>query len=112
MCLAIPGRIVDSEEIAGIRVGRVQFGGITRKAYLDYVPDAVPGDYVMVHVGFAISKVDEQEARRTYDLMRQMGLLEEELGLEPGRTEANQDEAQPAAAEASPKSSEMLPGGV
>lgn len=83
MCLAIPGKLLDSEEIGGIRIGRVQFGGITRKACLDYVPDAVPGDYVMVHVGFALSKVDEQEAERTYDLLRQMGLLEEELGKEP-----------------------------
>ncbi len=80
MCLAIPGKILDCEEIAGIRIGRIQFGGVTRKAYLDYVPDAVPGDYVMVHVGFAISKVDEQEAERTYASMQMMGLLEEELG--------------------------------
>jgi len=79
MCLAIPGKILDTEEIAGIRVGRIQFGGITRKAYLDYVPEASVGDYVMVHVGFAISKVDEDEAARTYESMRIMGLLEEEL---------------------------------
>jgi len=83
MCLAIPGKILDAEEIGGIRIGNIQFGGVTRKAYLDYVPDAVPGDYVMVHVGFAISKVDEAEAERTYDLMRQMGLLQEELGEVP-----------------------------
>ena len=83
MCLAIPGKILDAEEIGGIRIGNIQFGGVTRKAYLDYVPDAVPGDYVMVHVGFAISKVDEAEAERTYDLMRQMGLLQEELGEAP-----------------------------
>jgi len=88
MCLAIPGRILDTEEIAGIRVGRVQFGGVTRKAYLDYVPDAIPGDYVMVHVGFAISKVDQDEAARTYESMRVMGLLEEELGKLPGAGEA------------------------
>jgi len=80
MCLAIPGKIVDTEEIAGIRVGRVQFGGVTRKAYLDYVPEAVVGDYVMVHVGFALSKVDQDEAARTYESMRVMGLLEAELG--------------------------------
>ena len=86
MCLAIPGKILDSEEIAGIRIGRIQFGGVTRKAYLDYVPDAVPGDYVMVHVGFAISKVDEEEAARAYDVMRQMGLLEEEFGAEAGES--------------------------
>jgi hydrogenase expression/formation protein HypC len=80
MCLAIPGRILDTEEIAGIRVGRIQVGGITRKAYLDYVPDAMVGDYVMVHVGFALSKVDQEEAARTYESMRVMGLIEEELG--------------------------------
>lgn len=82
MCLAIPGKILDTETIGGLRVGRIQFGGVTRKAYLDYVPDAEPGDYVMVHVGFAISKVDEEEAQRTYELMRQMGLLAEEFGEE------------------------------
>jgi hydrogenase expression/formation protein HypC len=80
MCLAIPGRILDTEEIAGIRVGRIQFGGVTRKAYLDYVPEAMVGDYVMVHVGFALSKVDQEEAARTYESMRVMGLIEEELG--------------------------------
>jgi len=80
MCLAIPGKILDTEEIAGIRVGRVQFGGVTRKAYLDYVPEAVVGDYVMVHVGFALSKVDQDEAARTYESMRVMGRLEAELG--------------------------------
>lgn len=80
MCLAVPGKILDAEEIGGMRVGRIQFGGVTRKAYLDYVPEALPGDYVMVHVGFAISKVDEEEAARTYELLQQMGLLEEELG--------------------------------
>ncbi len=80
MCLAIPGKILDTDEIAGLRIGRVQLGGITRKAYLDYVPDAMPGDYVMVHVGFAIAKLDEAEALRAFDLMDRMGLLDEELG--------------------------------
>ena len=83
MCLAIPGKILDTDEIAGLRIGRVQFGGITRKAYLDYVPEAMPGDYVMVHVGFAIAKLDEAEALRAFDLMDRMGLLDEELGAEP-----------------------------
>ena len=83
MCLAIPGKILEATEIDGLRLGRVQFGGVTRQAYLDYVPDAQPGDYVMVHVGFAISKVDEQEARRTYDQLRLMGVLDEELGIVP-----------------------------
>jgi hydrogenase expression/formation protein HypC len=80
MCLAIPGKILETEKIGGLRIGRIQFGGVTRKAYLDYVPEAAVGDYVMVHVGFAISKVDQEEAARTYHMMQQMGLLEEELG--------------------------------
>ena len=78
MCLAVPGKILATEEIAGNRVGKVQFGGITRQAYLDFVPEANVGDYVIVHVGFAISKVDEQEAEKTYKLLAQMGLLAEE----------------------------------
>ena len=77
MCLAVPGRIVSIEEVSGNRVGRVEFGGITREAILDFVPEAELGDYVIVHVGFAISRVDEEEARRTYELLEQMGALEE-----------------------------------
>lgn len=92
MCLAIPGKILDTDEIAGLRIGRVQFGGITRKAYLDYVPEAMPGDYVMVHVGFAIAKVDEAEALRAYDLMDRMGLLTGELGVRPGELGVGHEE--------------------
>jgi hydrogenase expression/formation protein HypC len=80
MCLAVPGKILEMTQIDGIRIGRIQFGGVTRQAYLDYVADANPGDYVMVHVGFAISKVDAEEAERTYALLQKMGVLEEELG--------------------------------
>ena len=79
MCLAIPGKVLQSEEQNGLRVGRVQFGGIVRSVRLDFVPEAGVGDYVMVHVGFAISRVDEEEAERTYDLLREMGALEAEL---------------------------------
>lgn len=75
MCLAVPGKILDTEEIGDSRIGRVQFGGITRQAYLDFVPEAEVGDYVIVHVGFAISRVDAEEAKRTYELLEQMGLL-------------------------------------
>jgi hydrogenase expression/formation protein HypC len=84
MCLAVPGKILHTEERCGSRVARVMFGGITREAYLDFVPEAEPGDYVMVHVGFAISRVDADEAERTYGLLKEMGYLEEELGPEPG----------------------------
>ncbi len=79
MCLAIPGKVVSVAENNGLRVGRVQFGGIVRQASLDFVPEAQVGDYVMVHVGFAISRVDAQEAERTYQLLEEMGALEAEL---------------------------------
>lgn len=79
MCLAIPGKVASIEERDGVRTGRVQFGGIIRQACLDFVPEAKQGDYVMVHVGFAISVVDKDEAERTYALLESMGLLAEEL---------------------------------
>jgi hydrogenase expression/formation protein HypC len=84
MCLAIPGRVAQIDVTDGIRTGRVQFGGITRPACLDFVPEAQEGDYVMVHVGFAISVVDKEEAQRTYALLETMGVLEHELALENG----------------------------
>ncbi len=79
MCLAIPGKIINTEVQNGVRVGRVQFGGITRETCLDYVPEASIGDYVIVHVGFAISRVDREEAERSYELLESMGLLKGEL---------------------------------
>jgi len=79
VCLAIPGKIVSSQVSNGIRVGRVQFGGITRETCLDFVPEAAVGDYVIVHVGFAISRVDREEAERSYELLESMGLLTTEL---------------------------------
>lgn len=82
MCLAVPGKILDMEERNGSRIARVQFGGITRQAYLDFVPEAAVGDYVIVHVGFAISRLDAEEAERTYRLLEAMGLLEGE-GITP-----------------------------
>lgn len=83
MCLAVPGRILKTEERGGNRVAKVQFGGITREAFLNFVPEAGVGDYVMVHVGFAISRVDAQEALRTYRMLEAIGLLEGELGPGP-----------------------------
>jgi len=81
MCLAIPGRVAQIDVNDGVRTGRIQFGGITRQACLDFVPEAKEGDYVMVHVGFAISVVDKDEAERTYALLEGMGVLEDELVL-------------------------------
>ncbi|MPZ77310.1 MAG: HypC/HybG/HupF family hydrogenase formation chaperone [Deltaproteobacteria bacterium] len=75
MCLGIPGKILDCFAANGLRMATVQFGGITRQACLQYVPDAQIGDYVVVHVGFAISKLDEEEASRTYRLLEEIGQL-------------------------------------
>jgi hydrogenase expression/formation protein HypC len=77
MCLAIPGKVVDAFDKGGMRMAKVQFGGIMREACLEYVPDTKVGEYVLVHVGFAISKVDEEEAHRTYELLKEMDQLAE-----------------------------------
>jgi hydrogenase expression/formation protein HypC len=79
MCLAIPGKIVEIQEAGSMRAARVEFGGIVRQVSLSFVPGAGLGDYVMVHVGFAISRVDAAEAERTYKVLEEMGELEAEL---------------------------------
>ena len=76
MCLAIPGKVVESFEQRGMRMAKVQFGGIVREACLEYVPDTQVGDYVLVHVGFAISRVDEAEAARTYKLLEEIAAVD------------------------------------
>ena len=77
MCLAIPGKVVETFEQGGMHMGKVQFGGIVREACLDYVPETKVGEYVLVHVGFAISRVDEAEAERTYQALRDLDQLTE-----------------------------------
>lgn len=80
MCLGIPGRVVEIID-DGLTMGVVDFGGIRKDVCLAYTPDVTLGDYVIVHVGFAISRVDEDEARRTLDVLRAMeGAIEGELG--------------------------------
>lgn len=81
MCLAIPGKIIDMYESAGLQMGKVDFGGVVKEACLAYIEEPRLGDYIMIHVGFAISKVDEEEAFRTLELLREMGELDAELGL-------------------------------
>ena len=76
MCLGVPGKVIDVHEEDGIRMGTVDFGGITREACLEYEPDVQVGDYVVIHVGFAISSVDEEEAARSYALLAEMDNLE------------------------------------
>ncbi|MGA8183260.1 MAG: HypC/HybG/HupF family hydrogenase formation chaperone [Terriglobia bacterium] len=77
MCLGIPGQVVSLESAGGLRMGKVRFGGVAREVCLEYVPEVALGDYVVVHAGFAISRVDEQEAARTYQLLEEMGQLTE-----------------------------------
>jgi hydrogenase expression/formation protein HypC len=77
MCLAIPGKVVNTYEQNGLRMAKVQFGGITREACMEYVPETQAGEYVLVHVGFAISRVDEAEAERTYQALKDLDQLGE-----------------------------------
>jgi len=85
VCLGIPGKVISIEENPlGMTQGRVSFGGITKEVCLAYVPEVEVGDYVVVHVGFAISRIDEEEARRTYDFLKEMGELSELGGASPG----------------------------
>ena len=85
MCLAVPGRVV--EVVGGtdpaFRVGKVDFGGIRKEINLAYTPEAEVGKYVLVHVGFAISVIDEDEARRVFKVLEEMGAVKEELGEIP-----------------------------
>ncbi len=77
MCLAVPGRILETDDSPLMRMGKVDFGGIVREVCLAYVPEAGVGDYVIVHAGFAISQVDEKEARETLRLLAEVGLTED-----------------------------------
>jgi hydrogenase expression/formation protein HypC len=87
VCLAIPGKLMAKTDEGGMLCGRVEFGGIVRTACLDFVPEAEVGDYVLVHVGFAISRIDEQEAKAALAYLEELGELQAELGpLEEGRS--------------------------
>ena len=91
MCLGIPGEVIDLNDRDGLLMGTVDFGGVRKEVCLAYVPDVEVGEYVIVHVGFAITTVDRQEAERTLDVLRAMGdVVEAELGeaLPPVRRDA------------------------
>jgi hydrogenase expression/formation protein HypC len=78
MCLAIPGKVLEIQQDAqGVRMGRTNFGGVVKQVCLEYTPEVQCGDYVLVHVGFALSKVDEAEAQRTYQALEDMKQLGE-----------------------------------
>jgi hydrogenase expression/formation protein HypC len=77
MCLAIPGKVIETLESDGMKMAKVSFAGMVKQVCLEYTPDAVPGDYVLVHVGFALSRVDQAEAERTFKLLEELGQLDE-----------------------------------
>jgi hydrogenase expression/formation protein HypC len=79
MCLAVPGRIEQIYDDLGTRMGRVNFGGVVKEVCLAYLPEAEVGDYTIVHVGFAISRLDEESAQETLRTFAELGILEEEL---------------------------------
>ena len=81
MCLGIPGKIVEKFEIEGRQMGKVDFCGVIKETCLDFVPEAKVGDYCIIHVGFALNILDEQEAMETLDLFRQMDELAQEVEL-------------------------------
>ncbi|MBZ5534285.1 MAG: HypC/HybG/HupF family hydrogenase formation chaperone [Acidobacteriia bacterium] len=82
MCLAVPGRVEQVWEDGGTRMGKVNFGGIVKNVCLAYVPEVVVGDYTIVHVGFAISRIDEESAQKTLQTFRDLGVLDDEFGSE------------------------------
>lgn len=83
MCLAVPGKVIEIRDERNTRMATIDFDGITKDICLAYLPDMEIGDYAIVHVGFAISKVDEASALETLQMFRDLGILEEELGMEP-----------------------------
>jgi hydrogenase expression/formation protein HypC len=84
MCLAIPGKIVEIYEENGLCMGTLEFGGTMRKCCLQYTPEAAIGDYALVHVGFAISIIDAEEAARTFQLLEEMGEIQAQLDAGEG----------------------------
>lgn len=100
MCLAVPGRILSVGERDGTRMAKVDFGGVVKDVCLAYLPDIDVGDYTIVHVGFAIQKLDEASAQETLALFASMGLLEEELGEGEGEGPAADVRVDGAAADA------------
>ncbi|MEI5522817.1 HypC/HybG/HupF family hydrogenase formation chaperone [Streptomyces brasiliscabiei] len=96
MCLAVPGRVLDIEERDGTRMATVDFGGVVKEVCLEYLPDLQVGEYAVVHVGFALQRLDEESARRTLELFAELGMLQEEFG-DPWETAAKEAGVDPFA---------------
>src|SRR5690349_13712397 len=98
MCLAVPGRIEELLVDDGVPMARVAFSGVSRRVCMAHVPEAAIGDYVLVHVGFALSRVDEAEAKRTLDLLAELGELENAMSGELDAGAVGGDEGKERAA--------------
>ena len=81
MCLGVPGKVIELYRAGDLKMAKVDFGGVTREACLEYVPEVEIGQYVVIHVGFAISVLNEEEAMETLKLLGQITDIEEELGI-------------------------------
>ncbi len=81
MCLGVPGKILEVYQKEGLRMAKIDFGGVTRESCLEYVPEADVNDYVIVHVGFAINKLSEEEAQESLEAIQEMLSIEEEMGI-------------------------------
>jgi hydrogenase expression/formation protein HypC len=79
MCLGIPGKVIEIYQANGMKMGKVDFGGVVKETCLDFLPDIQVGDYTIVHVGFGISQLDEEEAQKTMEMLREMEMLAGEL---------------------------------
>jgi hydrogenase expression/formation protein HypC len=77
MCLGIPGKVTAIEREHDVLMGKVDFSGVCKRVCLEHVPEVQPGDYVLVHVGFALSRIDEEEASRVFDFLDKMNQLDE-----------------------------------
>ena len=77
MCLGIPGKVVETYTEHDVRMGKVDFSGVCKRVCLEHVPEVRPGEYVLVHVGFALSRIDEAEARRVFEFLEGMNQLDE-----------------------------------
>ena len=83
MCLGVPGKIIERYESGGLPMGKIDFGGITREVCLAYVPEAQIGDYTIIHVGFALNVISEDEAQETLTLLREIAEFEDAIGIRP-----------------------------
>lgn len=91
MCLGIPGKVVEVYQAHDMQMGKIDFGGVVKDVCLEFVPEVGVGDYAIVHVGFAITKIDEASAMETLALFEEIGLLAEELGIESEKPEAHDE---------------------